>query len=218
MYQTVLKRYELISPYPFFVAVKVFLITCPVLLVFVFSLVSLIQSQGFLVLHVCERASSLLSHPSGYPHSAHGTSTDHSHCLLWSAGPGLFLFRLVGLPLKWLPLKLLWLSGYTCLLAPTSAVVLQLGQSFSPPLLSGRTSKVHLRSVYTVLEFVVRLVTAGNAQEKGIFQLLFSNRETGAQETDLHWVKQEDGRWTQIWILPETPQPQKYPSVLLHLF
>lgn len=134
-------------------------------------------------------------------------------CRSWS-----FLFRLVGLPLKWLPLKLLWLSGYTCLSASTSAVVLHLGQSFSPPLLSGRTSKVHLRSVYTVLEFVVWLVTAGNAQEKGIFQLLFSNRETGAQETDLHWVKQEDGRWTQIWILPETPQPQKYPSVLLHLF
>ena len=67
MYQTVLKRYELISPYPFFVAVKVFLITCLVLLVFVFSLVSPTESQDFLVLHMCEWASSLLSHPSGYP-------------------------------------------------------------------------------------------------------------------------------------------------------
>lgn len=52
MYQTVLKRYELISPYPFFVAVKVFLITCLVLLALVFSVLSPIQSQGFLVLRV----------------------------------------------------------------------------------------------------------------------------------------------------------------------
>lgn len=48
------------------------LITHLVSLAFVFCLVSPIQSQG---------ASSLLSHPSCYLCSAHGTSTDHSHCL-----------------------------------------------------------------------------------------------------------------------------------------
>lgn len=56
MYQSVLKRYELISPYPFFAAVKVFLITCPALPASVFSLVSPIQRWGF---PVYEQASSL---------------------------------------------------------------------------------------------------------------------------------------------------------------
>lgn len=46
----------MISPYPFFAAVKVFLITCPALLAPVFSLVSPIQIWGF---PVYERASSL---------------------------------------------------------------------------------------------------------------------------------------------------------------
>ena len=121
------------------------------------------------------------------------------------------LFRFVGLPLK----SPIWLSGYTCLSAPASAVVLHLGLPFSPPFWSGSASQ---ECIHSCEEFIVLLVTAGNAWEKGIFQTLFSNWETGAQEIDLHWVKQEDGRWTQIWILPEIPQPQKYPSVLLHLF
>lgn len=128
----------------------------------------------------------------------------------------LVLFRLVGLPLK----SLIWLSGYICLSAPTSAVVLHLDLPFSPPFLSGRTylQSASRAGIRRPEEFSVRLVTAGNAWEKGIFQPLCSNWETGTRERDLHWVKQEDGRWTQIWVLPEKPQPQKYPSVLLDLF
>lgn len=85
MYQTVLKRYELISPYPFFVAVKVFLITCLVLLVFVFSLVSPIQSQGFLVLHSYEG-----QFPPQPPLRLSSLCAWHIHRSqsLWSAGPG----------------------------------------------------------------------------------------------------------------------------------
>lgn len=142
MYQTVLKRYELISPYPFFVAVKVFLITCLVLLVLVFSVLSPIQSQGFLVLHMCEWACSHRSSSPGFPPSAHGTSQINHHPLS-AAGPG--LIHVCGSSSE------LREATLASLLPPLLLSCLPWALPFSPPFLSGRTCKVPLRRVPNVL-------------------------------------------------------------------
>ena len=208
MYQTVLKRYELISPYPFFVAVKVFLITCLVLLVFVFSLVSPTESQDFLVLHMCEWASSLLSHPSGYPDCAwhiHSSQSLPSR----SAGPRLIQACGSSSAVTDMPCRLPLPSCSNVCCCPTPQSSLFSSFSIGQDLQSASQGDIHRSE-----ELGVWLATSGNAWEKGIFQL----GKLGHKRVDSHWVKQEDGKWTQIWILPKKPQPQKYPSVLLHLF
>lgn len=114
VYQTVLKRYELISPYPFFVAVRVFLITCLVLLIFAFSLTSFTFKER-LPCAPCVYGPVPSSAPPGHPHPAQAPP-QISHCFC-----GHQLLDLFGL--MWAPLESqIWLSGYVHPSAPTSAV------------------------------------------------------------------------------------------------
>lgn len=109
-------------------------------------------------------ASSLLSHPLGYLCSAHGTSTDHSHCLPASRCQfysSLWIFS--------------WshpfgFSGYTRVSVITFFLILHWDLPLPPPPLLGRAYDLHHSGSHRSETLSAHLVTTGNAWEKKTFQ------------------------------------------------